>query len=89
VSHLTACALCRGTTARLIRLESLVLADDDVTVPEESPGRLRQFLENLAAQVIPSSDEDAVFAYQNPDDHQESEKTATTRHDDSSTESKN
>ena len=89
VSHLTACASCRGTTVRLIRLESFVLADDDVIVPEESPSRLRQFLENLAAQVIPSSDEDAVFAYQNPDDHQESEKNATPRQDDSSTESKN
>lgn len=89
VSHLTACASCRGTTARLIQLESFVLADDDVIVPEESPSRLRQFLENLAAQVIPSSDEDAVFAYQNPDDHQESEKNATRRQDDSSTESKN
>ena len=88
ISHLTECASCRGTTARLIRLESFVLADDDVTIPEQSPSRLRQFLENLAAQVVPSSDEDAVFAYQNPDDHQQSETNARPRRDDSSPESK-
>jgi len=88
VSHLMGCASCRGTTSRLIRLESFVLADDDVIVPEETPSRLRQFLENLAAQVVPSSDEDAVFAYQNPDDHQETEQNANPRQDDSSTESK-
>lgn len=88
VSHLTACASCRGTTARLIRLESFVLTDDDVIVPEESPSRLRQFLENLAAQVVPSSDEDAVFAYQTPDDPQESEKDAKPPQDDPSTKSK-
>lgn len=67
VSHLVACETCRDATARLIRLESLSIAADEVTTPEESPGRLRQFLEGLASQVVPSAGEDAVFAYQNPD----------------------
>ena len=85
VSHLLACGPCRSASARLIRLESFLTSDDEVTIPEESPSRLRQFLDELAAQVVPSSNDDAVFAYQNPDD-QESENKP--RHDDSSTESK-
>lgn len=70
VSHLLACGLCRGASARLIRLESLLTSDDEVTIPEETPSRLRQWLDGLASQVIPSSGEDAVFAYQNPDTDQ-------------------
>ena len=66
VSHLIACGSCRANSARLIHLESQVVAEDDSTIPEESPSRLRQFLEGLASQVIPSN-EDAVFAYQNPE----------------------
>ncbi len=88
VSHLVACASCRSATARLISLESLVLADDEVTILEASPSRLRQFLDGLAAQIVPSSDEDAVFAYQNPDDDQKSEDDTKPRPDDSFTESK-
>ena len=71
VSHLIACVSCRDASARLIRLESLQLEDDEVTIPEQSPSRLRQFLADLAAQVVTSSGEDAVFAYQNPDTDQE------------------
>jgi hypothetical protein len=54
----------------LIKLESLLTSDDEVTIPEESPSRLRQWLDGLASQVVPSSGEDAVFAYQNPDTEQ-------------------
>jgi hypothetical protein len=66
VSHLVACSFCRHTTAQLIRLESQF---EDVSEPalDDGPGRLREFLENLAARVTPSFEEDAVFAYQNPE----------------------
>src|SRR6266498_1876984 len=66
ISHLIACGSCRANSARLIHLESQIVAEDDSTIPEESPSRLRQFLEGLASQVIPRSNEDVVFAYQNP-----------------------
>ncbi len=71
ISHLTSCGSCRDFTARLIRLESTFTADEVSTVVEDAPSRLRQFLERLASQVIPSGGEDAVFAYQNPDENVE------------------
>lgn len=69
ISHLTSCGSCREFTARLIRLESTFTAEDESTMVEDAPSRLRQFLERFAAQVIPSGGEDAVFAYQNPDEN--------------------
>jgi hypothetical protein len=86
VSHLVACATCRGATARLIRLESLAIDDDEVTTPEQGPGRLHQFLADLAAQVVPSSGEDAVFAYQNPDTDQDADDLTKQERKDSATE---
>ena len=76
ITHLTSCGSCRDFTARLIRLESsFALEDesteDESTMVEEAPSRLRRFLERFASQVIPSGDEDAVFAYQNPDENVE------------------
>jgi hypothetical protein len=65
MSHLVACSFCRHTTAQLIRLESQFDSGDDLTVVE-GPGRVRLWLESLAARVAPSFEEDAVFAYQNP-----------------------
>ena len=71
ISHLTLCGFCRDFTARLIRLESTFTPDEESTMVEETPSRLRRFLERFASQVIPSSGEDAVFAYQNPDENVE------------------
>ena len=71
ISHLTSCGSCRDFTARLIRLESTFTADEVSTMVEDAPSRLRQFLERFASQVIPSGGEDAVFAYQNPDENVE------------------
>src|SRR5204863_2332197 len=69
ISHLTSCGSCRDFTARLIRLESTFTADEVSTMVEDAPSRLRQFLERFASQLIPSGGEDAVFAYQNPDEN--------------------
>ncbi len=71
ISHLTSCGSCRDFTARLIRLESTFTVDEVSTMVEDAPSRLRQFLERFASQIIPSSGEDAVFAYQNPDENVE------------------
>jgi len=64
VSHLIACGVCRRATAQLVRLESQLDENDDFAL-EESPGRLRLFLDGLASRIT-RPDEDAVFAYQNP-----------------------
>lgn len=64
ISHLIACGVCRRATAQLVRLESEFDEDDDLA-SEESPGRLRLFLDGLASRITPS-DENVVFAYQNP-----------------------
>src|SRR5260370_2915089 len=71
ITHLISCGSCRDFTARLIRLESTFTADEESTVVEEAPSRLRQFLERFASQVLPSGGEDAVFAYQYPDENVE------------------
>lgn len=86
ISHLVACGSCRGATARSIRLESLAMDDDEVIVPEHSPSRLRQWLEDLTAQVLPSTGEDAVFAYQNPDADQDADDLTKQERNDSATE---
>ena len=70
ISHLTSCESCRGFTARLIRLESTFTAEDESKMAEETPSRLRRFLEGITS-VIPSGSEDAVFAYHNPDENVE------------------
>lgn len=62
ISHLIACGVCRRATAQLVRLESLNENDDFAL--EESSGRLRLFLDDLASRITPS--ENAVFAYQEP-----------------------
>ena len=65
ISHLVTCGVCRRATAQLVRLESEFDENDDLAL-EESPGRLRLFLEGLASRITPS-DENVVFAYQNPE----------------------
>ena len=66
VSHLIACGSCRHTTAQLTRLDSQISAENDSPLQDEGLGRVRLLLEGLASRVIPSSEEDVVFAYQNP-----------------------
>jgi len=64
ISHLIACGVCRRATAQLARLEYQLDENDDFAV-EESSGRLRLFLDDLASRITPP-DEHVVFAYQNP-----------------------
>lgn len=72
ISHLIACSPCRHTTAQLIRLESQFSPEPETT-PDHGPGAIRSLLERLAARVTPSFEEDAVFAYQNPEPDQNEE----------------
>jgi hypothetical protein len=66
VSHLIVCGLCRRTTAQATRLDSQIIPEYDSREEEDGPSRLRTVLEDLAARVLPQSQEDVVFAYQNP-----------------------
>ena len=72
ITHLVACTPCRHTTAQLIRLESQFDPESE-SIPGENSGTVRSLLERLAARVTPSFEEDAVFAYQDPDPDQNAE----------------
>ena len=68
VKHLIACGYCRHATSQLVRLEAET-GQAGAHTPDlgsEEPGLIRRLLEDLAARVLPSSDEDAVFAYHAP-----------------------
>ena len=68
ISHLVACNSCRRFTAELVRLESELghMEASASPAPAEEPSRIRNLLENLAARVLPDSEE--VFAYHAPAD---------------------
>ena len=72
IKHLVACGYCRHATSQLVRLEAETgPAADPATLASpqgEEPGRIRRLLEDLAARVLPSSDEESVFAYHAPAD---------------------
>ena len=73
-SHLITCSQCRAATARTMYLECEIEAESDTLPPDEVPGRLRQFLDRLSAQVFPATEGDVVFAYQDqslPEDSSE------------------
>ena len=75
LSHLTACGVCRRASAHLLQLENQIEGESE---PEqEEPGRLQAFLSNL--QSLVPSNEEVVFAYENPkdEDREESNKSTT------------
>jgi hypothetical protein len=82
IKHLVACGYCRHATSQLVRLEAETAQTVTQTpglAPEE-PGLIRRLLEDLAARVLPSSDEDAVFAYHAPaEDFQRLDETGTEK----------
>lgn len=78
LSHLAACGLCRRTSAQFVQLENQV--DDDVSLTaEEEPGRLEALLSRLRS-AVPSVNDEAVFAYEEPDPEHHPEE-ATHRSD--------
>ena len=57
-----------------MHLECETEVESEMLPPDEAPGRLRQFLDRLSAQVFPSTEGDVVFAYQDqslPEDSSE------------------
>jgi hypothetical protein len=63
VSHLVGCAACLHLTAQLIRGAEQMDEVSSASMPEAEPGPLRRLFDRMAAGLIPSVNEDAVFAY--------------------------
>lgn len=69
IKHLVSCASCRHITAQLVRLDTeLAGHETPAQVSTEEPGRIRRLLADLAARVLPSTEDNAVFAYHAPAD---------------------
>jgi len=69
IKHLVSCTSCRHITAQLVRLDTELSGHETpVTVSTEEPGRIRRLLADLAARVLPSTEDNAVFAYHAPAD---------------------
>jgi hypothetical protein len=83
VSHLVSCGSCRNITAQLIRLDTELSGVETEAPPvSEEPGRIRSLLANLASRVLPSSEDEVVFAYHAPAD--DFEKKDKVKEDESS-----
>jgi hypothetical protein len=69
IKHLVSCTSCRHITAQLVRLDT-ELSGHEIHAPisSEEPGRIRRLLADLAARVLPSTEDNAVFAYHAPAD---------------------
>ena len=81
IGHLVGCDSCRQITTQLIRLDT-ELSGDELSAPppaQEEPGRIRRLLADLAARVLPSSEDDVVFAYHAPADDFEKKDEATDK----------
>ena len=90
ISHLIGCGVCRRATAQLMRLEHQLDENEDLAL-EESSGRLRAFLNDLASRLT-SHDENVVFAYQDPQTNEgkdASESSDSRTEDDELPQSKN
>lgn len=74
ISHLVSCPSCLHLTAQLIRFDP---ATEDVVSPSAAAdqGPLQRFFERLATGVMPSVQEDAVFAYQDKGETESAEKS--------------
>lgn len=70
LSHLVNCGSCRRITTQLIRLEEAIGDTAPAAAPAtpREPSRIRRLLDELAARVLPATDDAAVFAYHAPAD---------------------
>ena len=66
LSHLAACGLCRRASAQFVQLENQIDDESSPLTGDEEPGRLEGFLSRLRS-AIPSLNEEAVFAYEEPE----------------------
>jgi len=66
LAHLAACGACRRTSAQMVQMENQIDAEVTGDIPEE-PSRLESLISRLGS-ILPSTGEDVVFAYQNPEE---------------------
>jgi hypothetical protein len=64
ISHLVSCTSCLHLTAQLARFEPEMDEVSSTSTSDEDPGPLQRFFDRLATGVMPSINEDAVFAYE-------------------------
>jgi anti-sigma factor RsiW len=82
IKHLVSCTSCRHITAQLVRLDTELSArETPLPVSTEEPGRIRRLLADLAARVLPSTEDNAVFAYHAPaDDFEKKDESGDEEH---------
>jgi hypothetical protein len=69
IKHLVSCTSCRHITAQLVRLDTELSGQETpAPISSQEPGRIRRLLADLAARVLPSTEDNAVFAYHAPAD---------------------
>ncbi|CAN5615589.1 hypothetical protein BH24ACI2_BH24ACI2_00860 [soil metagenome] len=75
VNHLAACMFCRQVTAELVKLD-LAFADDQARVfaKEDEPSKVSEVLNGLLSRIFGTND-DVVFAHQEQEKEEPSEKT--------------
>ena len=66
LAHLAACGACRRASAQTVQMENQIDAEPASDVAEE-PGRLESLLSKFGS-LVPSTGEEVVFAYQNPEE---------------------
>ena len=76
LAHLAACGACRRTSAQMVQLENQVDAEPGSDVAGE-PGHLESLLSKFGS-LVPSTGEEVVFAYQNPEEEQKTESVEST-----------
>ena len=75
LAHLAACGLCRRVSAQFVRLENQIDAEPiGEPMSAEDPGRLESLLSRLGSI---GTNEDVVFAYQNPSEESSDESKAS------------
>jgi anti-sigma factor RsiW len=75
LAHLAACGACRRASAQIVQLENQIDAEPGSDVADE-PGRLESLLSKFGS-LVPSTGEEVVFAYQNPDEEEANDQKPT------------
>jgi len=73
VSHLVRCAACLHLTAQMISHEPEVDQLESPATSADERGPLQRFLDSLASGLVPATNEDAVFAYEEKKSSEEEE----------------
>jgi hypothetical protein len=71
LAHLAACGACRRASAQIVQMENQIDAEPADNFEEES-GRLESLLSKFGS-LVPSTGEEVVFAYQNPEEDESAE----------------